>query len=223
MDNPHQGHRERVRKQFLSNGFAGMPQHQILELLLFYAIPRVDTNELAHRMISRFGSVRGVLDADINELISVNGIGMKGAVFLKMLPQLFEVYMSSRFEGEKLCDMSTISSFVSNMYYKVNTEVLRLICLDDSYRVRDNVIISNGDNERVTIKQRVIMQKVLNSGCSNCILVHNHPYSSSKPSNADILSTKKLIDFLESAGITLIDHVVVGEDGVSSIIHGGYL
>lgn len=222
MDNPHSGHRERLRQQFLAHGLECMPQHQILEMLLFYALPRVDTNEVAHRLISRFGSIKGVLDADINELISVQGMGKNAAILLKMLPQVFEVYLSSMYDGVRLADMAAISSFVANLYNKVDVEILRLICLDDSYRVRDNVVISRGDHERVTINQRIIMQKVLNSGCSYCILTHNHPNGSSKPSRDDIISTKALANFLESVGITLMDHIIIGDDGVTGILSGSY-
>lgn len=222
MDSPHSGHRERLRQQFLANGLESMPQHQILEMLLFYAIPRIDTNELAHRLISRFGSLKGVFDADINELVNVQGMGKNAAVLIKLIPQVSEVYFSSVYDGAKLEDIATISSFLVAMYNKIDIEILRLICLDDNMRMRDNVILSKGDSDHVVINQRIIMQKVLNSGCSYCVLAHNHPNASSKPSKEDISATKMLVGFLNSVGITLIDHIIIGDDGTTAIINSGF-
>lgn len=222
MDNSHSGHRERLRQKFLANGTAAMPQHQILELLLFYAIPRSDTNDLAHRLIARFGSLNGVFDADIDELMDVQGLGKNAAVLLKLMPQVAQIYFSSTYDGIRLCSTRAIGTFLRFNYNNADTEILRLLCFDDSLKIRYNIILANGDDSEVAIDQKLIMQRLLNSGCNKCALVHNHPGCSSRPSEDDIIATKALQKSLKASGITLIDHFIIGDDGVTAIINGGF-
>lgn len=221
MENIHSGHRERLKQQFLANGLDAMPQHEILELLLFYSIQRVDTNELAHRLIERFGSLRGVFEANYNDLLDVKGLGKNSAVFLKLLPKVAEVYYTSAYDGVKLDSIEAIAKFLTLHYNQSDTESLRLICFDNNMRVKYDAVIAKGDDSRVPINEKLILKRVLNSGCSKCVISHNHPNCPSKPSDADIRVTKVVYSYLKNAGITLIDHLIVGDDGVTAIINGG--
>ena len=221
MGNPHSGNREILRQRFLTNGMDNMSSEDILELLLLYSTQKVNTNELAQEMIGRFGSLRGVFEANYNDLLSVKGLGKNAAVFLKLLPSVAEEYYASAYDGEKLDSINAISKFLIHHYSQSDTEALRLICFDDDMRVKYNAVIAKGDDSRVSINQKLILQQVLNSGCSKCIIAHNHPNASSEPSLADIKATKAVYAYPRKAGITLIDHFVMGDDGVRAIIGKG--
>ena len=124
--NPHDGHRERVRKEFLENGFSeSTPPHKILELLLFYGIPRKDTNEIAHRLLDHFGSLAAIFEASPKDLMKVEGMGESSAVLINMLLPLFRIYESSKaVKGKQFHNMDQICDFIMKKYIGFNQRKL---------------------------------------------------------------------------------------------------
>ena len=220
MDNPHKGHRKRLREQFLKNGLESMQPHQVLELLLFFSIPQADTNVYAHNLLDRFGSIAGVFNAGFDELQTVNGIGENSATLIKLIPQLYARYATSAFEGIKLKSSQDMCRFFIAQFYGVTIEETRLVCLDDMMNIVLNSKLSSGDPGSVACSPRKIVETVIKSGCNQCILSHNHPKSSCEPSKEDYSVTMNLQRLLREIGITLIDHVVVGRDGARTILNG---
>ncbi len=220
MENPHKGHRKRLREQFIKNGLESMQPHQALELLLFYAIPQADTNVYAHELIDRFGSLCGVFNASYEDLQSVNGIGENSAALIKLVPQIYTMYAASEFDGKELKSMQDMCRMAIAMFYGRAVEETRLICLDDGFRIRLNSKIACGDGSSVTFSARKVVETVMRTSCSKCVLIHNHPHASSMPSNEDIAITENLKRLLKEVGVNLLDHIVVGNDGARTIISG---
>lgn len=221
-DNLHGGHRNRLKQAFLRDGLEGMYPHNALELLLFFAIPRVDTNDVAHELISKFGSLVGVFDASYEELKSVKGVGDNAAMLIKLIPQMYAKYAESAYSGKSFTDIKDIMIFFMTQFWGVNVEKLRLVCFDDRMKIRKNLIISSGGSSSVRIDVKAIVEAAIASGCSTCAIAHNHPLSDCRPSDEDISITRRLQRFLGELGITLVDHVVVGMDGAFGIISAKY-
>lgn len=218
-DNPHKGHRLRLRKQYRKNGIESLLPHQCLELLLFYSIPRSDTNAIAHNLLDTFGSLSGVFNASFEELKTVEGVGDNTATLIKFIPQLYSEYASSVYSAAALGNQEEMCKFFISQFYGLNVEVLRIACLDDNMKIKSNMKLATGSGDSVEFDIRKIVDVVLHSGCSKCIIAHNHPHNDSAPSQEDIRFTNELKDILASMGITLVEHVIVGNDGARSIIN----
>ena len=132
----HTNHRERLRDRFLKDGLDSFEPHNVLELLLFYAQPRGDMNPLAHRLIDTFGSLSGVLDAAIEDLCSIKGMGKNTAVFLKMIPQLCRYYLDDKYQNGFIIDSTQkAGEFLLPKFVGRTNEVVYLVCLDNKGKV----------------------------------------------------------------------------------------
>lgn len=217
-ENLHKGHRARMKKQFLETGISGMEEHQILELLLFYAIPRHDTNEYAHNLINRFGDLHSVFSARYEDLLTVEGIGENAATLLKLIPELSVKLNAEKRLGTVLDTAESLVDFFKTQFFGVPDEQIKLACFDDRLKLLDIVLISKGDIGSVRLDARKVFQELLRTNCSQIIISHNHPIGSAKPSPADMLTTKTVQDMLKPLDVTLLDHIVVGTDGVHFIL-----
>lgn len=217
MENPHAGHRKRLRERFMQSGLEHFQKHNILELLLFYTIPRQDTNELAHRLIEEFGSLSGVFDAPVEELMKVDGIGENSAVLLKLIPAVGRVYLDDKNTVGTLIHNSAESSrFLLPKFVGETTELVYLLCIDNKSKVLGCPLICRGDVVSVNFTPRRVVEAALKLGATSVILAHNHPRGLALPSNDDINTTNQLYDTLRRVNICLIDHIIVaGEDSVS--------
>ncbi len=216
--NNHAGHRERLRHDFLERGLEAMHPHQVLELLLFYSIPRIDTNNIAHEMLNKFGSIAGVFNAPIGELRDIHGVSENTIVLLKMIPQLFSLYAASVNEGAVLDTTSKLCKYFLSQLAGVSEEQIIIVCLDDGMRLSKFVRIAKGDSGSVAVENKKIVEAVISSGCTLCAMAHNHPISSCEPTKEDIESTSVLMKVLKYIGVTLSEHIVVGKDGACAII-----
>ncbi len=222
MENIHEGHRQRLKNQFMDNGISSLLPHQILEMLLFYAIPRSDTNETAHELISKFGSIAGVFNATRDELVKVKGVSDNVVVLLKLIPQLLSVYSSENVKDKPLTDLATIYEYFASSFLGVMTEQIKLCCLDDNLKVVTCPVIQDGAVNVVPVNVRKLVETVYKSNCSLIILAHNHPNGMAVPSDEDIKVTRQLKQILASVGINLLDHVIVGKSGAISMKYSGY-
>ena len=204
-------HRERVRKRFLREGLEHFEQHNQLELLLFYAIPQRDTNGIAHDLIQRFGSISRVMDASVEELMTVDGIGERAAVLLKLVPALARSYTLDHLgkvrtfqSGEEL------KEYLLALYTGCTKERVYLLLFDNRDTLLRTVQIGEGDLTAALFSTRDIVQQVLlYNKTTKVILSHNHPVGLALPSHADQTATDEIQRALSSVEVTLYDHIIV--------------
>ena len=216
--NVHAGHRERLRAQIEKSGIAHLPDHVILEYLLFYVIPRRDTNELAHRLIDRFGSLSGVLDADIGELQKVEGVGLSTARFLKIFPMINERYALEKFNGHKSVSIEKIAKFLIDYYAAKTEEEVFVFFLDNSGGLIGKEAVYHGSINSTYLSPRALLDAICRAGAVSVILSHNHPAGDAKPSQEDISLTRRLMDAFIPFGISIKAHLVVAKDKYVDII-----
>lgn len=221
--NPHVGHRDRLRDQILERGTAGLPEHNLLEFLLFYCIPRKDTNALAHRLIDKFGSLSGVLDASPDELLHTEGIGRGSAALLSSLTGVWRAYQANKLESGTVLDSSEkIGAYLHAMFDGRAVETLCLICLDLKYKVLSCRVIATGSVDRVAFPVRTIIETALAQNAASIIIGHNHPSGFALPTKNDEHSTMMLVQALKPLHIELFDHCIVCEDDFVSMRDSGW-
>lgn len=208
--NIHKGHRARMRQRFMETGFNGFSQHQIVEMLLFYCCPRIDTNAMAHTLINRFGSLSGIIDASPDELMSITGINDNAVALFKMLPQCMQLYYSSRTEKESFDNTQKLIELFSSCYIGVTTEQFRVACFDNDLRLICNKIVCDGSPSFSPINLRRLTEIVFEAKSSYIAISHNHPCGSPYPSTDDIFATRRIMHAMSDMGITLLDHIIVG-------------
>lgn len=216
----HEGHRQRLREAFLAHGVSGMADHNILELLLTYAIPRRDVNPIAHRLIDAFGSLDGVLKAAPQELQRIEGVGMETAAFLSLVSGMTKRILMDTFSDargrirlgvpETACRYA-IASLMSERY-----ETLRAVYLDVNLYVLSDVKIADGTLSRVPMEPRNIIEHALLKKAAGVMLMHNHPSGSPLPSSADAVSAAAVSAAAEPLGISVLDQLIVGGNAVYS-------
>lgn len=213
----HDGHRKRVKEEFLKSGLDHMPPHRVLELLLFYSIPQGDVNELAHDLIERFGSLSGVLESSYEELIRVPGIGPHTASHILLITAVARRYYTEKSDRNPLEDpMDTIAHQMMARYVGYTEERLTLVCLDNLMRVLYFNFVKIGVEDAVQLQFRDMAKIALDCHATHVILGHNHPNGTALPSLADKETTLILARNFKDLGIKLLDHIVVaGNDYVS--------
>lgn len=220
----HDGHRNRLRARFLKEGMESFEEHTALELLLFYGRPRCDTNEIAHALIERFGSFSGVLDAPLEELTEVPGVGETTAVLLKMIPEMASYYLESRSDAGDVLDTTTkAGAFFLPKFFGKRSEEVYMAALDDKRKlIRCSCISKQGIVNAVTISTRKIVEEALRAGATGVILAHNHPGGVALPSANDKMVTKQVYTALRFVNVNLLDHIVVADSDFVSMADSGY-
>ncbi len=220
----HDGHRARTREQFRSHGLDSFADHEVLELLLFYAIPRKDTNTIAHALIDRFGSLEQVLAAAPEELEKVPGVGENAATLLKLIPQITRRARVSSASNEKVLDTTErIGAFFVEQFVAETNEIMYQLCLDAKGRMLGCHKISVGDVSSVSLNLRKVVEHALRSNAVLVALAHNHPSGVAFPSHEDKIATTLAREALETIGVRLVDHIIVADDDYISLRHEGLL
>lgn len=208
MQNIHAGHRERLKNKFLRFGAEALEEHELLELLLFYAIPQKDTNPIAHNLINRFGSVAGVLKAEPKELTEVSGIGMHAATLLKLQAALAKVYYTSVPQRPRLSNMKEAADFIVKQLFEYKSEVFYAFALDINLGLLGYKQIAEGDIDMVPVELKKLASFALDMNAAFLILAHNHPNGSVLPSRADIHLTRQIVSGMSPLGIGVCDHII---------------
>lgn len=216
--NVHAGHRERMRQKFLENGLATFYEHEILEFLLFYVHSRANTNEIGHELIDTFGSLKGVLDAEYDDLLQVKGVGQRGATLIKFLPELLKAYNSSMCANESLRTVDERCRFFHKQLMFETQEVVILACLNDKLHLQRCIEIGRGVPDHVQIDNQKLLRAAIHSKCNCVMLAHNHPKGIANPSYEDVRVTDSIATFLKTVNIDLVDHIIVG-DGKAISMH----
>jgi len=172
----HKGHRERLRERFLREGLDNFEDHQVLELLLFQAIPRLDTNPVAHRLMQRFGSLSAVLEADPKDLAAIEGVGVNAAAFLSMLPQVTRRYFLDRIRHTRnpLNTWEAAAEYLVPLMAGRSEEVFYVLCLDSQLRVLYPALISEGTVKDAFVHPRHVVEAAVRHKAASVILAHNH-------------------------------------------------
>jgi DNA repair protein RadC len=213
-----------MKKQFAEHGAASMSDIQFLEMLLFYAIPRRDTNVLAHALLDRFNSLRGVLDADPSALERVEGIGENAAIFLKTVREALRRYTTEPLKGQRYILSSSDAGeyFVPILQYETE-EKAYLMCLDARGRIISCSEVASGTLSTININIRQIVDDAVRRRCTTVILAHNHPNGYAFPSAEDRIFTDELKKALKIMEIRLKDHIIVADDDYVSFAQSGYI
>lgn len=214
----HEGHRARVKKRFLEEGLDSFSDIQALELLLFYVIPRSDTNPIAHALLDHFGSLSQVLEADVEELQKVKGVGENAAVFLSLIPQMGRFYLVDRTkQASVLPTLDSCAQYLLPRFFGRKTETVFLLCLDAKCKLLCCKEVGQGGTNSTGISIRKIVETAIGINASTVVLAHNHPSGLAVPSPEDIQTTRQIAQALRAVEITLADHIIVADDDYVSI------
>ncbi len=214
----HTGHRERMKAEFLARGLEGWPDHRVLELLLFYTIPQGDVNDLAHELVERFGSLAGVLDASVEELKKVKGVGDHTAVFLRMLPAVLGRYQGARTRLSAIINSPEEAyAWLEPYFFGARNEMVYVLCLDGKRQVLGVRKVAEGSIELAEVNTRRIAEEAIGLRAAQIYVAHNHVSNLAIPSQADWLTTDTLRSALRPIGIELIDHLVFVDGDMVSL------
>lgn len=217
----HSGHRQRMKARLLRDGLSSFEEHEALELMLFYCIPRRDTNTIAHNLIRHFGSFQKVLDAPVKELKKVEGIGENAAAYLKMFNEVNQYYQISRSNQVILSTYDACGEYLqARLMGRKNEEVL-LLCLDAKCMVLGCHEVGHGSVNFASVTIRNVVNAALMDNATSVVLGHNHPSGIAIPSKEDIITTKQISHALRLVNVVLNDHVVVGDDDYTSMALSG--
>ncbi|MBR2131125.1 MAG: DNA repair protein RadC [Oscillospiraceae bacterium] len=224
MENVHKDHRKRKRTQFSEHGSDAFADHELLELLLFYAIPQKDVNPLAHRLIAEFGSLEMVLAAPLDALKAVEGVGENTAILIQLIPHLMRRAQISSAQNEVILDTTErIGDYFSKLFLAENNEVMYQLCLDAKGRKLSCRKIAEGASASVSFDLRQVVQNALRCNASMVAVAHNHPSGIPFPSHHDKIATMEIRDALQSIGVKLIEHIIVADHDYISFRDEGLL
>ena len=219
----HDGHRERLKERFRTEGLDGFTEVQVLELLLFYSVPRKDTNEIAHALLEKFGTLAQVLDANPADLEKVPGMGSSSALFLKLLIAAGRRYQISRTESASILrTVEQCGAYLQPRFFGRKHEAVFLLCMDAKCKVLACKQVGEGSVNSAGVPIRRIVETALSANATMVVLAHNHPSGLALPSADDIQTTKRLAVALDTVEITLIDHLVFSDDDYVSMAQSGY-
>ena len=219
----HDGHRQRCKRRYLAAGAEGMDDHQLLELLLFFAIPRQDTNETAHRLVRQFGSMQGVLRASADELMTVDGVGENAAVLLRLAGDMALRARCSAMPQTVLNSTERTGVYFMELLAGEKKELLYQVCLDGKGKLLSCRCISKGSVGASPVYVRQVVENALLSDASAVVLAHNHPSGVALPSENDRAVTLWVRDALNTMDIRLLDHIIVADGDFVSMNQSGYL
>ena len=220
----HDGHRERMKQKLLEQGLDVFDDHNVLELLLFYSVPRKDTNPLAHELLNTFGSLEALFEAPAEELSKVNGIGESTVTLLKLIPEVSRRYAIDKNRFNNILDSTKkAGEYLAARYMYERDEVVYVICLDSKCKVLCCKELFRGVANSAEISIRKIAELALAKNATSVIISHNHTSGIALPSIEDEITTKKLKAALSSMGITLADHIIVADGDFISMADSGLL
>ena len=219
----HKDHRQRMRKRFLEAGADSFADHELLELLLQYGIPRVNVNPLAHTLIEEFGSLAGVLEAAPEDLEKTKGIGASAALLLHLMPAMFQRYQLSKTKGTIYNSTSKLGEMLQKYYADKPQECVTAVLLDNNCRLIRLHQIGKGSACASQISERELLRAVLQYNAASVVLAHNHPRGVCQPSRADITSTARLRELLKHVDVSLVDHIILTEERWISLVANRYI
>ena len=219
----HDGHRERMKKRFIEHGLENFDDHNVLELLLFYALPRADVNPIAHKLLEKFGSLAAVFDAPAEELARVSGISANTALFIKLIPQVSRRYLMSRTRFEDILDSTEKAGrYLLPHFFAERDEIVYMICLDAKCKVLNCKLLFRGSVNSANVSIRKIVENALLYNSTSVIIAHNHTSGIALPSHEDKITTRRIENALRAVDVVLADHIIVADDDFVSMADNGF-
>jgi len=220
----HKGHRERLRKKFISAGVSGLHDYELLELLLTYAIPLKDVKPIAKNLLAHFGDLASVIDASPEELACSKGIGMNSAILISLIKNFCCEYLAMKMKNkDSLSSPDTVINFARMKMAGLKAEGFMVVYLNTKNHVNDYEIINEGTVDHAVIYPRNIIKRALAHDATGIIMVHNHPSGICEPSHSDIKITGAIKEAAKTVNIRVIDHIIVGKSGYFSFVEAGIL
>lgn len=222
----HLGHRQRLRERFLKSGMESFADYEVVELLLTLAIPRSDVKQPAKALIARFGNLRGILDAPIEDLRSVVGIGSVTPIAIQIIRAAATLYLQQSVEGRDfLAEPARLADFWRMRFGSLKNEVFEVAYLDSAYRLlRDGVeTLEEGTIDRAAVYPRRVIESALRRGAAGLVLAHNHPNGVVTPSEHDKVLTRAIVLAAETVGVKVVDHLIVSASESFSFRQAGLL
>ena len=220
----HDGHRERMKARFREHGAEQFEDHQLLELLLFYALPRQDVNPLAHALLDHFGSLDNLLEASAEELCQVPGVGSNTATLLLLIPQIDRRYQIRKHETRRqILTAEQAGHCLMPFFRYAREEQVYLMCLDSRRRVLCCKCMARGEADCANVSVRALVETALSRRAAGVVLAHNHTSYVALPSADDLATTRQLKIALEAVNIRLLDHLIIAGDDFVSLADSGEL
>ena len=223
MENIHEGHRKRMKERFMKSGLDDFAPHNVLEFLLFYSIPRGDTNPIAHRLIDAFGSLSGVFDATPEELMKVSGVGESTAILISMIPQMARKYLEDKADAVNVVGgCGDIGAYLLPKFVGRTNEALMMVSIDNKNKVISCSVVAEGTVDSAKVSRRKVMEEAMKVKATRVILAHNHPRGVAVPSAEDVAMTREIGRLFSQVGIELVDHIIVADDDYVSMAASGF-
>lgn len=221
--NIHSGHRQRMLKKYLEHGIDCFEEHEILEIFLYTAYSRRNTNDISHQLINRFGSLEGVLNAGYDELVQEKNVGSTAAALISFMKDFARKYSGAEMIGIDLRTSESARRFCYGLLKGSHVEEAHALFLDQSLNLIGESQISAGNRCAVEFDLRTIVTRAIKTQCSKIILTHSHPGGILLPSSADVAATRRVASALINLGIELVDHIIVNEEDSYSMRTAGML
>ena len=223
MENIHEGHRKRMKERFMKSGLDDFAPHNVLELLLFYSIPRGDTYPIAHRLIDAFGSLSGVFDATPEELMKVSGVGESTAILISMIPQMARKYLEDKADAVNVVGgCGDIGAYLLPKFVGRTNEALMMVSIDNKNKVISCSVVAEGTVDSAKVSRRKVMEEAMKVKATRVILAHNHPRGVAVPSAEDVAMTREIGRLFAQVGIELVDHIIIADDDYVSMAASGF-
>ncbi len=219
----HEGHRQRLKNRFRAEGLDNFEQVYVLELLLFYCVPRKDTRPIAEALLEHFGSLAQVLEAPAEELERVEGVGENASTLLRLVPALARYYLVNRTTGARILNTTEkCGEYLLSYFHCLPEETVFLLCLDAKCKVLCCKKVGEGSINSAAVSIRRIVEVALWANATSVVLAHNHPSGLALPSGEDVRTTQLVADALAAVEVCLADHIVVADGDYVSLAQSGY-
>ena len=216
----HEGHRDRMKTRIFQEGFDHLYDHELLEVLLFYGIPRRDTNELAHELIEHFGSLNALMEADVAHIAELPGMGKSAAILIKSVMEMTGRYVKNSVEPVYYYDtIQKVMVYLKNVYMGLIRETSYALLFDNKMKLLHAVDLGQGTVNASPIYLRRLVEEIVMKHASAVILAHNHPDGSVRPSYSDMAVTRQLYEFLNQMSVPLLEHIIVSGKEAYPIMH----
>ncbi len=225
-DHHYHGHRQRLRERFLKSGLAGFADYEVVELVLTLAVPRSDVKQPAKALIARFGNLRGILDAPIEDMRAIAGIGTVTPVALRIIKAAATLFLQQCCEGyDSLVDPARLADFWRMRIGALRNEVFEVAYLDSAHRLmRDGVeTLEEGTIDRASVYPRRVIEAALKRGAAALVLAHNHPNGNVTPSEYDKALTRAIVLGADAVHLKVVDHLIVSAQETFSFRKAGLL
>ena len=220
----HEGHRERMRERYMAHeSFDGFSEYEFLEMLLYYGKPRGDTNPCAHALMERFGSIKAIFEASVDELCTVEGIGINSAILIQLIAESMRRYAGDMVQPVPVYDtMSKVIEYLYRLFVGLDHERLYMLMFNDRLNMIDCVMLSKGTVNNSDVPMRNIVKKAVLKNATGIILTHNHPNGVPVPSESDLQVTEQVKNLLEMVDIVLMEHFIVADNSFWPVMRRRY-